>query len=171
VASGKSTVKVKDALGGPKADRVEWKWGNGAATTLADFGNPVTADGLTLCIFDRSSQTPALLFRASVAPGGTCGTRPCWVGNGKTFKFTNRSATADGVAKMSLIPGAAGKAKILFKARGTALSQRPFGVPRPPLSVPLTVQLQSDNGQCWEAGFARGGLRSNNNETFSAASE
>jgi hypothetical protein len=164
-------VKLKDSLGGPKGDRVMWKWANGDATALADFGNPVTTDGYTLCVFDQSSQTPALLFRASVAPGGTCGKRSCWVGNGKTFKYVDRAATADGVAGMSLIPGAAGKAKILLKARGPALSQRPFGVPMPPLATPLTVQLQSGNGQCWGATFARGGLKSNNGETFSGISE
>jgi hypothetical protein len=171
VTSAKSNVKIKDSLGGPKGDRVMWKWLTGAATSLADFGDPVTNDGLTLCIFDRSQPTSSLLFRAAVAPGGTCGTKPCWTGNGKTFKFNDRAAAGDGVATMSLIPGAAGKAKILLTARGASLSQRPFGVPTPPLSSPLTVQLQSHNGQCWESNFSRTGVKKNTNETFTAVAD
>ena len=142
-----------------------------AATALTDFGDPVNSTGLTLCVFDRSQASASLLFRASVAAGGTCGTKPCWVGNGKTFKFKNRAATGDGVSNMSLIPGAAGKAKVVVTARGPALSQRPFGVPTPPLSLPLTVQLQSTNGQCWESSYSRTGVKKNTNETFTGVAD
>jgi hypothetical protein len=171
VTSGKSTLKIKDSLGGPKGDRVMWKWAAGSATALTEFGDPVNSTGLTLCVFDRSQANASLLFRASVAAGGTCGTKPCWVGNGKTFKFKNRAATGDGVSNMSLIPGAAGKAKVVVTARGEALSQRPFGVPTPPLPLPLTVQLQSTNGQCWESSYSRTGLKKNTNETFTGVAD
>ena len=171
VTSGKSTIKIKDSLGGPKGDRVMWKWATGAATALTDFGDPVNSTGLTLCIFDRSQASSPLLFRASVPAGGTCGTKPCWIGNGKTFKFKNSAASGDGVSNISLIPGAEGKAKVVVSARGAALSQRPFGVPTPPLSLPFTVQLQSTNGQCWESTYSRTGLKKNTNETFTGVAD
>ncbi len=164
-------LKVKDSLKGPKNDQLQWKLNKGAATTLADFGDPVTSDGLSLCIFDRSQATPSLLFRATVAADGTCGTKPCWVGKGKNFKFSSKTGNADGVTGLVLKPGEDGKAKIQFKAKGVGLTDRPFGLPAPSLPLPLTVQLQSENGQCWQASYQRAGVKKNAGEKFDAKSE
>ena len=48
---------------------------------------------------------------------------------------------------------------------------RPFGQASPSLPLPLTVQLQSDIGQCWEASFDRPGVKKNAGEDFDAKSE
>ncbi len=163
----KARFRLKDSLGGPRNDLVQWRWVNGGATTLADFGDPVGTDDLTLCVFDSTR----LLFRANVPAGGTCGTRPCWTGNGKTFRYKNKAGTPDGVLSLSLNPGPDGKSKILLKARGTSLAQRAFGLPTPPLPVPVAVQLQSASGQCWEATYQRSGLKRNDGETFDGFAE
>ena len=51
------------------------------------------------------------------------------------------------------------------------LTGRPFELPQPPLSVPLTAQLQSANGQCWEATFSRPGLAKNDGQDFKGNSD
>ena len=51
------------------------------------------------------------------------------------------------------------------------LTARPFALPDLPLSVPLTAQLQSANGQCWEATFSRPGLSRNDGQNFKANSD
>src|SRR4030095_361719 len=67
VESEASKLKVKDSPKGQKSDQLQWKWTKGQATSLAEFGDPVTTDGLDFCLFDRSQAPASLLFRASVA--------------------------------------------------------------------------------------------------------
>jgi hypothetical protein len=175
VEAGKAPFKLKDSAKGPDGDRLAWKWDKGVATALADFGDPTTTDGLALCVFDRSQGTASLLFRAAIAPGGDCGTptkpKPCWTGNGKNFKFKNKEGNADGITSLILTPGAAGRAKAQLKGKGTGLTGRPFGLPAPPLPLPLTVQLQSENGQCWEANYSAAGVKKNEGEKFDARAD
>ena len=172
----KAPLKLKDsAKKGPVADTFTWKWDKGASTELVAFGDPTTTDGLALCLFDRSQATPSLLFRAAVAPGGNCGTatkpKACWVGNGKNFKFKNKAGNAEGVTSVVLTPGAGGEAKVQLKAKGVGLTNHPFGMPSPPLPLPFTVQLQSDNGQCWEATYSAAGVKKNVGETFNGKAD
>ena len=56
--------------------------------------------------------------------------------------------------KVFLKPGADGKARVSFDAKGDDLSGRPFGVPAPPLSLPVLVQLQSEGGSCFESTYS-----------------
>jgi hypothetical protein len=118
VESKAAQLKVKDSLKGPKNGQVQWKWTTGAATALADFGNPVVSDGLALCIFDRSQATPSLLFRANVPPGGTCDDKPCWVGKGKNFKFKNKTGEPDGATALTLTPGCGGQGEDPVQGEG-----------------------------------------------------
>jgi cysteine-rich repeat protein len=168
----KSQLAFKQSLKGPGSDLVTWKWVDGAATATTDFGNPVVSDDYAFCVYDRSQATPSLLFRSLLPAGGTCGTKPCWSANSdKGFKFASRSGNATGVTSVKLVAGAAGKAKIQLKGKGVNLTSRPFGLPHPPLSVPLTAQLQSANGQCWEASFSRPGLSRNDDQQFKGNSD
>ena len=56
-----------------------------------------------------------------------------------------------------------------FGVRG--MPMQAFELPQPPLSVPLTAQLQSANGQCWEATFSRPGLDKNDGQDFKGNSD
>jgi hypothetical protein len=173
VKSGKAAFQVKKSPKGAKSDQVVWKWAAGGATTTGEFGDPLASDGVTLCVYDRSQSTPSLLFSADVAAGGTCDTKPCWkASKGKGFSFASKTGdTTDGVVNLKLASGEAGKAKIQVKGKGTALSGRPFGIPPLPLDVPLTVQLQSESGACWEANFSQAGLDKNDNQQFSGKAD
>jgi hypothetical protein len=147
---------------------VLWNWATGGATTTSEFGNPLASDGLAFCIFDRSQATPSVLFRADVAGGGMCDTKPCWKANkDKGFTFASKTGNANGVVGLKLMSGLAGKAKIQLKGKGLALSGRRFGLPKLPLDVPLTAQLQADTGACWEADFSSAGVNKNDAMQFS----
>jgi cysteine-rich repeat protein len=132
-------------------DAVAFKW-SGQATTLPEFGNPVAVDDYALCIY--AGPTPTLIFRALAPAGGLCTGKSCWVA-GKGVKYKDKDATPDGVLSIGLKPGPNPKAKAAVKSRGVNLTGRPFGLPTTPLApAPVRVQLQSGNGQCWQATFS-----------------
>ena len=129
-------------------DKLVWKWTRGAATTLADFGDPLASTAYSVCVFDQGGNR--LLLRSDVPAGGVCGTRACWRSLGpKGFKYKDSERTPDGIDSLRLTPGAAGKAKIKLKGRGSNLTLPALG-----LTTPARVQLQAGNGQCWEASYS-----------------
>jgi hypothetical protein len=136
---------------------LSWKWGAGAATTLAELGDPVTATGYDLCVYDESGGTPALVLEATAPAGGTCAGRACWRASRAGFGYANRDLTPSGVAKLSLRPGDEGRARIQLKAKGALLA-----VPPLPLADDGAVVVQLDNtaGACWEATYSAPALAS-----------
>jgi hypothetical protein len=130
-------------------DQVKWKWSSGEATTFAELGNPLTTDDYALCVYDSSSS---LLFRMTAPAGGTCGTKPCWkqLGpptEGKGYKYKDVDGLPDDLDSMTIKSGLDGKAKVSLKGKGVNVPMPALGA----LSLPLTTQLQSENGQCYEA--------------------
>jgi cysteine-rich repeat protein len=141
-------------------DQVSWKWTKGEATPVGAFGDPFNTEDYALCIFDESTSTPSVLFRALADAGGVCDGKPCWKTLGtppahKGYKFQDKELTPDGFDQLQLKAGIAGKASITAKLKGVNLSSRPLGIPNLPVSLPLRVQLQSSNGQCWESTHSR----------------
>jgi hypothetical protein len=128
-------------------DKVDWKWSAGEGTTADEFGDPASSDDYALCVFDRDANA---LLRAT-APG-SCSSASCWRGLGsppgsRGFAYRSGSPSApDGIARVKLGPGAEGRARISVKGKGANLVMpSPLG-----LDVPVTVQLQAENGRCWE---------------------
>jgi hypothetical protein len=122
-------------------------------TAAADFGDPIATDGYALCLYDGTGGL-ALQARA----GDLCDGSPCWRGLGKPagskgFKYRDRDHTPDGLFKVKLLPGADGRAKILVTGKDDELQD--LDTPR---ILPLTVQVLSDSGVCWEAVFDVGGV-------------
>ena len=115
---------------------------------FADFGDPLATTAYSVCIFDQGGNR--LVLRSDVPAGGVCGTRACWRSLGpKGFKYKDSERTPDGIDSLRLSPGAAGKAKIKLKGRGSNLTLPALG-----LTTPARVQLQAGNGQCWEASYS-----------------
>lgn len=145
----RSLLVLRDRSGtGP--DRLVWRWHGGAAPA-AEFGDPLTSDGYTACLFGLSSTDPVRLLSARIAPGGTCpsgSTRPCWraVGEGTRFTYRDKPGASGSLQTLALRAGAAGAGAILARGRGAGLAQT-----APPVPPPLLFQLQADNGFCWEA--------------------
>jgi hypothetical protein len=143
----------------PSADRVALKgrWAGGASSRGL-FGNPISANhDVTLCVYDESMPTPALVFRATAPAAGTCGTRPCWTALGRPdagrYRYADRGGTSDGLVGLTM-GSFDGNARISLRGRGANLTGRPFGLPLGPLGLPLRAQVQVRDGFCWEAEFS-----------------
>jgi hypothetical protein len=134
---GKASLTVKDKPSDSK-DSLAWSWKKGAATAVSDFGDPRAADGYDLCLYHDAG-----LLWSHRLPGGAG-----WKATGtKGFKYKAPSKTA-GVRSLKLKAGEAGKARIQWKAKGSAVAP-----PALPPMGPAVVQLRSDAGTCWEARY------------------
>jgi hypothetical protein len=146
----KALLLIKDKSPDDK-DLVIWKWIKGSVTGKPDFGLPTTTTNYQLCIYDG---TPVNILDAAIPAGGLCNVaspRDCWQEKAKGFKYKDKDLTPDGVASLTLKEGlVAAKAKIILKGKGAALDD-----PTIPIVVsPVTVQLLSGDGVCWEAVYS-----------------
>lgn len=130
---GKSALLIKD----DGASKLSWTFSKGAvARVLADFGNPATSTTYTLCLYDAGAR----VGQAKVPFGAA------WRASKSGYKYVAR----DGVTRVLLKSGAAGKTKAQVKGRGLSFP----GLT--PVSQPIdfTVQLISDaNSVCWSDGY------------------
>lgn len=149
---------LKDATPDAK-DALSWLWGAGDATTLSDFGDPMTTQAYAFCIY--AGGAPVL--SAPVPPGGQCGTTACWKANGKGFKYANKLGTASGITKITLKIGTAGAAKITVRGKGEHLLLPVLG------GLPLPVHVQMQATKCWGAQF--GAAAVNDTGRFKAPSD
>lgn len=128
--------------------KLAWKWTNGEGTSIEDFGDPLGGDAYAMCIFDESGAAPSVAF-AAVTRVGQCGDRPCWQATGaRGFAYKDGQHAGDWIDEVVLRSGGDGNARITVTGNGPALEGPPL-----PLSLPARVQLQAQNGQCWEARF------------------
>lgn len=147
--------KAKD-----KDDQVQWKWLKGAATTKAEFGDPLGADGYALCLYDGTH----LIATLTAPAGDLCGKKPCWKAKKTGFVYADGDRTPDGVTQILLKEGpTAGKAQIVVKGKGVNL-------PMPSLTAltsPLTVQMRRSGGApCWGSVFSFPPVKKNDGVTF-----
>jgi hypothetical protein len=157
--AGKSVLGIKDNVLATK-DALKWKWSNGAATTLAELGDPTTTDGYFLCIYDAGVRVSS----TEMAPGGTCGGKPCWKASATAFKYKNAALVPDGKLAATLKAGVAEKAAIKVVGKGTGVD-----TPDPSAFVgPVRVQLQrADDAICFEALYKKP-FKKNVNGVFTA---
>jgi hypothetical protein len=86
----------------------------------------------------------------ALAPAGaSCRGKPCWTSTERGFRYVDRRAVRDGLLRLRLKSGDAGRAAVLVLGRGDDLR-----VPSLPLVPPLTVQLRPSSGVCWDADYA-----------------
>jgi cysteine-rich repeat protein len=136
----KAKLKIKAG----DRDVVAWTWKSSAETSLSIFGDPGSTNDYTLCIYDSSG----LLMQFTAPAGSTCKDgKPCWTLGSKGFKYADRSSAHDGVSKLVLKPGDAGRAKLAMVAKGH-LDLAPL-----PLTLPVSVQLRAKDGACFQATF------------------
>ncbi len=127
----KSQLQMKDKSP-DKGDQVKFKWTKGAITTLAEFGDPLTSDDYTLCVYEAG---PAILATATAPAGGLCDGSPCWKTVGGGYKYKDKLSTPNGMAKVQLKEGLVpDKAKVQAQAKGVPLDMPVLGS----LSLPLT---------------------------------
>jgi hypothetical protein len=144
-APSKASIALK-----AKGPSLKWKWSSAAAVDQADFGDPASPSGagFTLCLIDGSA-TVRRSFRAP--PAGVCDGKPCWAATSTGFKYGAKSGTPDGVIKLGLKGGAAGKATIGIAGKGANLVLP--GLPITALPV-RAVLVRDDGALCWDARFS-----------------
>lgn len=120
-------------------DKLIWKWQKGTTTSLADFGAPAATTDYTLCLY-AGTASAAL----DIPAGGG------WKALGaKGFGFKGPGTATDGVQKVQLKSGGAGKSKVQVKGKGGPLPDLAG-----PLAQPITVQLVNDaTAACFEASY------------------
>jgi hypothetical protein len=131
---------------------LRWQWRSDAASDSGDFADPVQATDYALCIYDRTSGSPALAVRAVAVGGSTCGSRPCWKATSSGFAYRDPTRTADGLVTITLRSRTT--TKLIVTASGPQLAMpTPVGASQMLAQDPdITVQLlTSDGGPCWEA--------------------
>ena len=117
---------------------------------------------------------PSSFFKmgATVAPGGMCGTKPCWKAvSGKGWTYKNKAGNGEGITKAQLKGGDAGKPQAQVQAKGASL-------PMPaPISVAeffdqdpaVIVQLHSSSpANCWSSTFDDQSTKKNDGVQFKA---
>jgi hypothetical protein len=126
--------------------RVAWKWTRGAATAIADFGNPTASTSYAFCVYGGAE----LLMGATAPAAGNCVGRPCWTARSSGYRYANRLYTPSGVGRLDLRAGVAGQARIGLKGKGPLLA-----VPALPIAtLPLTTQLVGSTGRGGAATFS-----------------
>jgi len=149
-APGDAALKIKYAAT-VNGDQLLFKWKKGAATDVTALGDPQA--GVTdyaLCLYDSSSGIDTRVAALRIPGGGTCGSKPCWIflPNGKGYKYSNPGRLPDGVQKILIRTGEAGRAKVLIKAKGAAIPNPPLPMQQDPR---VSVQLINTLGECWGA--------------------
>lgn len=152
------TITDKDA---DKGDLVLFKWIKGEEVSFGALPDPVGSDDVDFCLYAPDGRP---VFHASAPAGGTCGGKPCWIAKSTGYKYADKERTPDGVLKVLLKAGDAGKAKAQLKGKGENLPD----LPELPLGVPTRAELKGANGACWEATFDGGGVLRNDGGGFKA---
>jgi cysteine-rich repeat protein len=148
------SVRAENSIFGTK-DAMKWTW-KGAATDLADFGDPLSTADFVVCVYDLvETITPRLRMSTALTGGGDCDGEPCWEQQSATaLRYADRAATPSGITKFGLKTSASStKAKLLGKGPDLEVPDGVLGVI--PFAGLVTVQLVSTTGSaCLEAEFA-----------------
>jgi 6-phosphogluconolactonase (cycloisomerase 2 family) len=166
--SGASALTMKS--GNPsnqdptRKDLLSWRWKRGAATSLAEFGDPISETDYALCVFDASAD-PQPIARGNIPANNTCKGLPCWelTASGQ-LKYKDKekvvsvnfgkTTAPDGLLKVLLKPGEDGKTVIKTKQKGWGVAGYTGGLASLARTPPVTVQLISSTGECWEAVYS-----------------
>src|SRR5947207_4956785 len=142
---------------------LRWRWTGASAVDTTDFGDPTAGTDLILCVMDAESGVPFEL--GAMAPANPCVTespaRPsgrCWRSTARGYSYMAPSdpifEVPDGLARITLRPGPAGRATIHVQGGGHA-DPPVLALPSFPLTTPVVVRFQRDDGpSCWEATFS-----------------
>jgi len=133
--ASQSAIVLKDGA----TDRLTWKWLRGDETSAVELGAPQSTTSYHLCIYDGSAG----LLLSAAAPAG-----PSWAPKGSGWRYASDDLMPNGLKKIGLTPGTAGKSRLLVRGKGAHLGVPPLQ----PIALPLTVQLKTSSA-CWQATY------------------
>ena len=123
--------------------------------TQGQFGNPVAmSTSYAVCIYDATNQLKGE-YRVARA-GQTCGDAPCWSAvSDKGYKYSDKSTAADGILKMKLSGGDAGKGKVKVIGKNTT-AHLPTGIAALLQNqASATVQVLTSDASCFGVGLTQ----------------
>jgi hypothetical protein len=80
------------------------------------------------------------------------------------WRYGDRDGTPDGLQKLLLRAGDAGKSRLALKGKGAHLTLPALGS----LALPLRTQLRTQASGCWEADFPEGSVLNSDMGVFKA---
>lgn len=159
---GRLAMEIPRRLTG--RERLHWSWAKGEATTVADFGDPTADDTYVLCVYGESGVTSTPIMQAVALADTRCGSGPCWRRAHSGYSYRNVRREPDGIGAIYLLAGGDEDAYAAVVGKGAHLELPPL-----PLALPLRVQLQQLDGECWESTFST--ATKNDERRFEAASD
>jgi len=142
-----SLISMRDGGTGP--GKIAWKWSADRSTaSLAPNGGMT---GYSLCIYDG---TGALFIDMTAPPFTDCEEGEGWRGRNGRYRFKKRSGEAFQMRTLTVQNGSE-RTKILLKATGMGA---PLSRMRE-MTAPLTAQLLTSGGECWQADYNEMSMR------------
>ncbi len=162
VGGMKSSLSILNGTD-PANHSIKWQLTKGPQIDQADFGDPTVATTYSLCIYDQSLGVYSLEDELTVLFGAN------WTDKDpRGFFYQDPFGSFDGVTRIQLKTGAAGKSKFHFRAKG-------LDVPMPVAfsgsemfdaeSVDVTLHNNS-TADCWRSSY--GAIRTNTPTKFVA---
>ena len=147
-AAATSTLTLRDD-GTATKRRLDWAWKKGVVA-LPALGTPTTATDYALCVYDANGRTLATGARAGMG----------WQSLGpKGFRYKRASGEPAGLVSATLKTGI--KATLVVKGKGAHVPS--LGLP---LALPVTAQLVTSAGVCWEGAYLPGSKSSSTATAF-----
>ncbi len=160
----RAKLQIADSSDDDK-DKLSWQWSVGEAFAQDVLGDPLTATRYALCVYDSSASVPTLAASVDVPASGVF-----WQSQApKGLDYKDKDGGSDGVTKLQVRTGDAGKTKVKLVARGTALPlPAPVGSAFFQQDPLVAAQLVNDLGYCWTSEFPAASTLSNEAGRFKA---
>ena len=147
-APGDAKLLLKQVNEDPARDRVRWRIAHGAASTAADLGDPTVGTDYELCVYVESGGVCNLVVHPDALAGAG------WRKRRNGFEFiAPAGGNPNGVRRIRLRAGAAGKSGILIRGKGDLLGLEAFPLPD---DAAILVQLHNGADRCWSTEFGQG---------------
>ena len=143
-APAKAVLLLKDQSDDSK-DKLVWKWIKGDSIDPSELGDPTQDTGYALCLY---AGTSAGLVAKYTIPAGSA-----WSAGGTGFKYKESTGAANGVQKVLVKSGGAGKTKALVKGKGAGLTDFDLTLLQEPVVTQLVNSETATSGICWTATF------------------
>ena len=158
---GKSILLLQNSADDAK-DSSSSRGGNGPERRQSDFGDPLTSADYALCLYTGLQRTP--LTHLTVPHDASKWTSL----SDRGYRYGIATGNADGVTKVLLKGGEAGKSMAQVKGKGMNLPDPTFSN----LPLPVTAQLvNSQTNTCFEATYGTADLKKNDAGKFKAIAQ
>lgn len=157
-AAQQSLLVLNRAGAGADDNRLIFRWESGDFTQVRDFGDPGLNTSYAICLYDEEQNVPFLLRQWFVPPGPDCPGTGCWRTTDDGWRYSDVSASRDGITVIDLNAGLPGRANIRVTGEGAGIA-----LPTLPLMQDQHVIVQVINdfeaGECWEESFRLPAIR------------